>query len=209
MKIGLSQFAFLVQHSEDFRIKLERKLQLQAVNSLDMLVKYTEEIMSEKSNKKRELFDGLELFGIEFKKITPCVGLKTKKQSDEYETYYFTQEEYSKKFHKYGSKEFCYFSDTFLGDLPTDSGVYCWVFDGEPVYIGECDNLKNRMRMYGKLTISSCHYQSTDCKMNSEILRAVKQGKRVDLFFYKTESHDAVEQYILGCKNFLLNKKDN
>lgn len=207
MGVDLSRFAILVQNSEDFREALQEKFPKQ-VDLFNKLAEYTEKIMSEKPlfNDVELSGDTLKVFGIMFNKIS---GIELKEQSNEYETYSFSQNKYSRKFHNYGQEEFCYFSDDFFKKIPEDAGVYCWVFGSEPVYIGECVNLKKRMQAYGKLTISACHYQSTDCKMNSEILKALKDNKTVDLFFYKTESHDAVEQYILGCKKFRLNKKDN
>jgi hypothetical protein len=209
MGVDLSRFAILVQNSEDFRGELQKKFPEQ-VDLFNKLAEYTETIMSE-----NQLFndvklvgngDKLNVFGIMFKKISE---IELEEQSNKYKTYFFDPKDYSRTFHKYGQEEFCYFSNNFFKKIPEEAGVYCWVFNSKPVYIGECVNLKKRMRAYGKLTISACHYQSTDCKMNSEILKTLNKNQTVELFFYKTESHDAVEQYILRCKNFPLNKKDN
>lgn len=90
------------------------------------------------------------------------------------------------------------------------SGVYLWVVDGVIIYIGETENLHQRFNIgYGKISPRNCYAggQSTNCKMNKIVLELFQQGKRVDLFFHKTENYKNVELDLLQKISTLYNVK--
>jgi len=92
-------------------------------------------------------------------------------------------EEYSHEFaesvrtNAYAAGPFCYFS---LPQGPRSAGVYAIFVEDELVYIGECENLAGRFSStgYGQISPRNCHSdgQSTNCKLNSRILAAAKNG---------------------------------
>ena len=60
---------------------------------------------------------------------------------------------------------------------------------------GELDTALSCNIGYGKISPRNCYAggQSTNCKMNKIVLELFQQGKRVDLFFHKTENYKNVK----------------
>ena len=89
-----------------------------------------------------------------------------------------------------------------LSHAPDDAGVYAITEDGEVKYVGECESLLDRFGPggYGRIAARNCHHdgQSTNCKVNSLILKSTKEGKRVDLWFYKCPRRKNIEARLLG-----------
>ncbi|EGD46137.1 hypothetical protein Cpap_0431 [Ruminiclostridium papyrosolvens DSM 2782] len=115
----------------------------------------------------------------------------------------FPQDLYEKKdsvkLHKYGNGPFCKFKipDCWLGR----QGVYAILIDDNMVYIGECEDLLVRYNSgYGNISPRNCYIggQSTNCKINSNILQEIKNGKVIKLFFYETSEMFAVEDDIIS-----------
>lgn len=127
---------------------------------------------------------------------------------------YRPQDKYNNKklpLHKLGDGEFCKFK---LDKADTVSGVYAWVIDGEskPIYIGEANNLKRRFAMgYGIISPRNCFVggQITNCKMNKVVLEYYKQGKTIDIYFYRTNNYKAVELELLREIKTKYNSKNN
>ena len=103
---------------------------------------------------------------------------------------------------------FCEFR--LLG-LPADSGVYAVTANDDLKYIGECKNLSIRFGPtgYARIDRRNCHSdgQSTNCKINSLILKSAKEGQTVVLWFHATQSYKAVETSIIDELNPPWNSK--
>lgn len=128
---------------------------------------------------------------------------------------YAPQNKYNNKkglpLHKLGDGEFCKFK---LDKADTVSGVYAWVVNGDskPIYIGEANNLKRRFDMgYGIISPRNCFVggQITNCKMNKVVLEYYKQGKTIDIYFYRTNNYKAVELELLREIKTKYNSKNN
>jgi len=113
-------------------------------------------------------------------------------------------EEYSHDFphgvrgNRYAAESFCRF------DLPVataQAGVYIITANDEVKYIGECQNLSIRFGpgQYGQISERNCHSdgQSTNCKINSLILKSVKANERIDVWFLRTSRRKQVEKDLL------------
>jgi len=108
---------------------------------------------------------------------------------------YFPQGRYvnrvGHKLNPHGDGPFCRFQ---LPALSASSGVYAIVIGEDVVYIGECQNLSERYgpRGYGVIHPRNCFVggQSTNCKVNSRVLSAIKDGFTPTLCFVpETEAH--------------------
>ena len=90
------------------------------------------------------------------------------------------------KLHGYGQGPFCRFSiDEHWKDK---SGVFAFVVEGKPLYIGSTVNLHRIINSdIGRISPSSCYIggQSTNCRINHSILNQIKKGKNVTLSFYE------------------------
>lgn len=89
--------------------------------------------------------------------------------------------------HGYGL--FCKFTipDNFRGYR----GIYFLFVENKIMYIGECVDLYKRFNSgYGNISPKNCYKggQSTNCKINKKIIKSIKKGKKVELFFYNIES---------------------
>lgn len=99
--------------------------------------------------------------------------------------------------------------------IPESKGVYIWYIDnGRSLsYIGEGVNLKKRFSFtgYGKISPRNCFVggQSTNCKMNHEVLKMWKEGKVFHLYIFETEDHKDLEKKLIKMYHPELNKKDN
>ena len=74
-----------------------------------------------------------------------------------------------------------------LPKLPDSPGVYAITLNDVVVYVGECQNLSERYgpRGYGIIHPRNCFAggQSTNCKVNSKILSAIKDDSAPVLWF--------------------------
>jgi hypothetical protein len=99
---------------------------------------------------------------------------------------------------KYAGGPFCRFR---VGQSIPDAGVYALTVGDRLQYVGECENLAKRYSStgYGRISPRNCHAdgQSTNCKINSFILRQAKAGEAVTLWFHATEARKQVEAELI------------
>ena len=99
--------------------------------------------------------------------------------------------------------------------LPPTKGVYVWLIDNEEKlsYIGEGVNLQKRFSStgYGRISPRNCFVggQSTNCKMNHEVLVKWKEGKCFHLYISETGDHKEIEKKLIREYQPTLNKKNN
>ncbi|MCZ7380219.1 MAG: GIY-YIG nuclease family protein [Candidatus Methanoperedens sp.] len=104
--------------------------------------------------------------------------------------------------HTYGGGSFCRFKipSAWLGK----EGVYIIYVEDIPKYVGECDNLKKRFDMgYGNISPRNCFEggQSTNCRINKEILSNKMKGSNVTLYFIETDRRFDIEHYLISKIN--------
>ena len=108
------------------------------------------------------------------------------------------------KLHKYGGGKFC----GFHVDAGDDEGTYILTVNGVPYYVGECVKLNRRFNSgYGRISPRNCYEggQQTNCRINKEILKELKEGKRILLYFYKNQNRKIIETEVisqLGTKHY-------
>lgn len=114
---------------------------------------------------------------------------------------YYPYKEYKnvadKELNKYGKGPFCKFK---IPNNINQAGVYIIKVNEKVKYVGECENLSSRYNMgYGQISPRNCFIggQPTNCKINSHILREVKDGSKVHLLFYETEHRFEVERDLI------------
>lgn len=101
---------------------------------------------------------------------------------------YFPQNSYQNRnslpLNRHGQGPFCRFEIPKLTDGP---GVYAITVDDTVVYIGECQNFRERYgpRGYGVIHPRNCFVggQSTNCKVNTRVLEATLRNVIPDLWF--------------------------
>ena len=110
------------------------------------------------------------------------------------------------RLNRYGSGPFCRF---FIEGLPRTSGVYVVTVDNVPVYVGVAVNLAKRWGPAGYAHISprACYEngQSTNCKVNKYILRAARDGCRIDLWIHENPDPAPIEASLIRRLNPLWN----
>jgi len=83
-------------------------------------------------------------------------------------------------------------------------GVYVLRLNSENVYVGRCVDLSKRFNTgYGQISPRNCYVggQTTNCRINKEILCQAEANSQIQLYFYETANHKAVEQDLLtSCK---------
>jgi hypothetical protein len=101
--------------------------------------------------------------------------------------------------HKYGEGPFCSFK------IPVkhknENGVYLLFVNNELKYVGICVDLYYRFNSgYGNISPRNCFIkgQSTNCKINSKILKEIENSNSVYLFFLKTDKVTAIEDMIIS-----------
>ncbi|MCK5757771.1 MAG: GIY-YIG nuclease family protein [Clostridiales bacterium] len=102
------------------------------------------------------------------------------------------------KLNKYGDEMFCKFK--IPSDMPYE-GVYCLVVGDEVMYVGECVNLSQRYNMgYGNISPRNVFVggQSTNCKVNANILKVAEGGGKVLLYFQRTNDRLNVEAALIN-----------
>lgn len=115
----------------------------------------------------------------------------------EYHPYKEYKDAADKELNKYGKGPFCKFQ---IPNGINNAGVYILKINNEVKYVGECEKLSSRYNMgYGQISPRNCFVrgQSTNCKINSYILREVKNGSKVHLLFYETENRFEVERDLI------------
>lgn len=107
------------------------------------------------------------------------------------------------------------FTEFRVEGLPSSKGVYVWLIDNEKElsYIGEGVNLRKRFSStgYGKISPRNCFVggQSTNCKMNHEVLEKWNEGKCFHLYILETERHKGIEKKLIMKYHPELNVKNN
>ena len=98
---------------------------------------------------------------------------------------------------KYGAGPFCRFR---VAKGWRHGGVYVLAKGGDPLYIGECENLDRRWgpSQYGSISPRNCfkNGQETNCRINNLIYRATKTGAEFDLSFYPVEGDKDARQAV-------------
>lgn len=101
---------------------------------------------------------------------------------------------------RYAAGPFCHFR---LHRPPRQAGVYVITVSDRLVYIGECENLRDRFGSsgYGKIAWRNCHHdgQSTNCKLNARILEHAKAGQLIELWFVPSEARKRVEADLIAA----------
>lgn len=99
----------------------------------------------------------------------------------------------------HGQGPFCRFR--IPGDLHHE-GVYALTVAGQVKYIGECEDLSRRFGPtgYGSIQPRNCFVggQSTNCKLNHNVLEAASQGRAVELRFCRTDDRRRLESAVLA-----------
>ena len=104
-----------------------------------------------------------------------------------------------KRLNRHGAGPFCRFD---VNDLPDTSGIYAVTLNGKLAYVGiAVKSLKQRWgsQGYGRISPRNCYVggQSTNCKINHAILRAVRQKQIVDLWIHEMEWPRTLERHLI------------
>lgn len=98
-----------------------------------------------------------------------------------------------------GDGAFCKFSISSF-DWTGVSGVYAFFSDDVLIYIGQAYDFAQRINQgYGNISPRNCYVggQETNCRINQSILRELKSGHIVALYFYPTQNYDYVETELI------------
>ncbi len=97
---------------------------------------------------------------------------------------------------RHGNGPFCKFK-VGVNKLPPIGGIYALTVDGRLTYIGICENLEVRFgpAQYGNISPKNCYRggQSTNCKINHNLLVAAKKNSTTSVWFLKLENAEARE----------------
>ena len=115
---------------------------------------------------------------------------------------YMPQPRYAKRdqvdLHAHGHGPFC---ALVTPELAQESGVFVITVDGQPRYIGMCDNLAERFgpRGYGHIQPRNCYDggQSTNCKINHLVLKAAQRGSCIALWFCRSSDPRPIEERLI------------
>ena len=92
---------------------------------------------------------------------------------------------------RYGEGPFCEFR---VASGWKQSGVYVLMAGGNPLYVGECQNLEDRWgrRGYGHISPRNCYKggQETNCRINNLIYWETKSGAEFELLFNRVEGNE-------------------
>jgi len=141
----------------------------------------------------------MEVCGLSFKKICEIVP---ELDADGGPREFMPQSRYAKReeinLHEYGLGPFCKLK------IPTNnyglSGVYVFLLNDSPTYVGECVDLVDRFNNgYGNILPKNCYIggQQTNCRVNNLILKEIKQGLKVELFFYETNDRKCIQDMLI------------
>ena len=144
--------------------------------------------------------DLVELGGVQFGLIQE---LNPKRNSAGEIQQFMPQLNYSKsadsRLNLHGKGPFCKFSINL--QWAGHRGVYALFSDEKLLYIGECADLHKRYNIgYGNISPKNCFNggQSTNCKINTMILKKYLDGKKVMLYFHETDDYKRVESILIG-----------
>ena len=110
--------------------------------------------------------------------------------------------------HEYGCGGFCRFR---LPNATDVSGVYVWVVDGTPIYIGETRKLKTRFNNgYGRISPRNCFKggQKTNCRMN-KLAKDICHEKIIKIYFLQTNDYKKIEKELIERCHPTYNVKGN
>ena len=109
---------------------------------------------------------------------------------------------YSKKgtvaLNKYGTGPFCRFR---VSGLPNSSGVYIYVIDDEPIYVGRAQDLNARFYGYGLISPKNCYIggQETNCRINTLVYEACVEGRTIDIYVHETPEYVTLEAQMIAA----------
>ena len=107
-----------------------------------------------------------------------------------------------KRLNRHGHGPFCRFKTR---GLPHVRGVYALAVDDDVVYAGMTDDLASRWspQGYGLISPANCFVggQSTNCRVNHEILLAVRAGSTVGIWFREEPNAERTEQGLIRRLN--------
>lgn len=109
------------------------------------------------------------------------------------------------KLNSWGDGSFCKFRIPYNLNK---KGVYVLKLDSENVYVGRCVDLSKRFNTgYGQISPRNCYVggQTTNCRINKAILCQAEGNSQIQLYFYETANHKAVEQDLLASCKWLWN----
>ena len=92
------------------------------------------------------------------------------------------------------------------------SGVYVWIVDGKPIYIGETRNFRTRFNSgYGNISPRNCYKggQKANVKMNKVVLDYWMRGQSIELYFLMTNDYKKIELELIESYHPLYNEKNN
>lgn len=113
---------------------------------------------------------------------------------------HFPQERYLKKgsvgLHRYGVGPFCRFR---VKGLPHAAGVYVYLVEDNPVYVGEAIDLSSRFYAYGNISPKNCYKggRETNCRMNTRIFQTYLSGGTIDVYIHETASYKTLEAQMI------------
>ena len=123
----------------------------------------------------------------------------------------FPQSQYENKknlgLNKYGKGPFCKF--TIDRKYAGKTGVYLILVNDKIQYVGECDDFFKRFGMgYGNISPRNCFEggQSTNCRINSDILSLFKLKKSIQLYFLETKNRFKIEHELIINQSPVWNK---
>lgn len=97
------------------------------------------------------------------------------------------------RLNRYGAGPFCKFK---IPNKYTVAGVYILSVNGEPKYVGECENLASRYNTgYGNISPRNCFEggQETNCRINNLIYDSLFRQNVVKLWFLATPDYKSLE----------------
>jgi len=101
---------------------------------------------------------------------------------------------------RFAAGPFCAFD---LDEAEASAGVYGIFVADELMYVGECENLERRFGPggYARIAARNCHAdgQSTNCKINANVLRAFEAGLAATAWFFRSEvERKAIESKLVS-----------
>ena len=96
-----------------------------------------------------------------------------------------------------GAGPYCSF---IVPDLPTTSGLYVFLVDGQLRYIGLAENLKQRFYGYGHISPRNCFVggRSTNIRMNKRIRQSVHDGDEIEVYIHETAEYKSLESTMIA-----------
>lgn len=135
---------------------------------------------------------------IEFR-FAGCI--EPKRRDDGIVLVHAPQDRYAKRdmvqLNKYGGGPFCEFR---VHGLPRSSGVYVYVVEGKPIYVGQAANFHKRFYDYGHISPKNCYKggQETNCRMNTLVHEAYVSGEVIEVYIHETKDYDSLEAAMIA-----------